>query len=165
MNEIEFIESDMKFIFQKDSVINLERTDLYKNKLSGKGIKICDFIVLANNMLNIIEVKSSVPKNLKEYCQNIKTKINDSLLLISAIHLKRHKIDSDIKNFLTKENLSKKTRAILIVDEEKQYLPMLQNALNKEMNSLNKLFSLEQTFVLNLEVAKKKKINVGKLPN
>lgn len=153
----------MEFSFDRNSVINLEKSELYQYKLSNKGIKICDFIALINNEINLIEVKSSAPKILDEYSDDLKRKFNDTLLLLSSICLGKHKTSKDIIKFTKKENLKKNIRAILVVDQPKQHLPNIQNILNKRMNSLNKLFNLKQSIVLNVENATKRNIDVKRL--
>lgn len=158
-----YLESNINFEFEESEIFLIEKEPFYDKNLKSYGVKVCDFIWckthIYKNPLWLIEVKSSSPKESKElnsYCQDITKKFNDSILIfVSTLH-KRYNTQNLSKICSNQKILSQNIRCILIVDTKTEYLMKIKDYLNKVTKSLRKAFALEDLWVLNPELAKKK---------
>lgn len=155
MADFKLIESCFEFDFIENEYLNLEKSILYQ-KISPKGVSICDFLFQSKQRLLITEVKCSAPVETSKYFDELKKKISDSLLLISSICLSRiEALDIDREKLHKLINTSSELFIILIVNLEKRHLISLQNKMNSEFISIKTMFGIKFCFVLNHENASK----------
>lgn len=61
-------ESEMKFgKYKEEQVFRIETSKQYTEKLKGKGIKSCEFILQRGKKLYFIEAKKSCPKQTRAW--------------------------------------------------------------------------------------------------
>ena len=161
-------ESEMQFgDYEKEQVFYIEKSRQYTEKLRGKGIKICEFLLLRENKLYFIEAKKSCPKQIaadteeekrekyKQYIQGIILKMKHSLMLYSNIILRRYSMDNvpEALRDLSKADV----RLILVVkNAEKEWLAPFQDIFNKEMRDEMLIWNIPSFMVINDEIARKK---------
>ncbi|MDO7896678.1 hypothetical protein [Pseudomonas citrulli] len=142
---ISFVESGMSFgPYAIGDVFPIEQSPLYKSL--GQGLMIAEFVLLrpgpsGTEEVWVIEAKSSAPRVFESYIEEIRQKLTNSVQLTFASCLKRHQQAADIlpTRFLELDLGACIFRCILIINGfRKEWLPPLQNALAKEMNSLVK---------------------------
>lgn len=151
-----YVESEMRFMFDDERILLLEKQPFFATM---QDVRACDFITLqkrkTGSILLFIEAKSSAPKRtepLEQYLQEVYEKFWHSLLLYIGTIFKRFRegpedIPKDMRN---KSNLSGKITCILVVRGHKsEWLPPLQEALRKRAKPLRTAFSLRDVFVTN----------------
>ena len=162
-------ESDMTFCFRdSDIVYHIEQSRQYQDRLRGKGLKICEFIMRRDEFLYLVEAKRTCPNSSKreidggvtmqvqKYIGDIKAKMADSLALYSAILLKKQSQDDVPAAMLVPDLSGTKIRLLLIVkNAEKKWLVPLQDKLRAELRKECRLWNAE-LWVLNEEIAKSK---------
>ncbi len=112
-----------------------------------------------SDSLLIIEAKTSAPRDVRKFVQEIKKKFSDSLLIYMLVWANRENTQADNlpPALKTSDALRRKMRLILIVKNHKTvWLKDLQRSLRKECRSLEKLFSLEETQEYNPDLARRK---------
>lgn len=142
---ISFVESGMRFgPYAIDEIFPIEQSPLYKSL--GQGLMIAEFVLLRSGPSGaeevwVIEAKSSAPRAFGNYIEEIRQKLTNSVQLTVASCLKRHPQAVDIlpSRFLDLDLGACTFKCILIIKGfRKDWLPPLQSALVKEMNSLVK---------------------------
>lgn len=142
---ISFVESGMSFgPYAVEEVFPIEQSPLYKHL--GQGLMIAEFVLIRPGRggleeVWVIEAKSSAPRIFDEYVDEIRQKLTNSVQLTLASCLKRHPHAADVlpARFLDLDLGACAFKCILIIKGfRKEWLPPLQNALAKEMNSLVK---------------------------
>ncbi len=164
MSNITIDESGMWFDLNKERVFLPEKEDFYQKLSSeakeGEGISICDIVLLQpSDCLLLIEAKTSAPKDIRQFVQEIKKKFADSMLIYMLSWANRENTQANNLPPLLKtpDALQRKIRFVLIIKNyEKEWLVSLQNSLSRECRSLEKLFSLEETVVYNPDLARRK---------
>jgi len=162
-----FVESGMNFgPYAKDDVFPIEQSPLYKNL--GRGLMIAEFVLIRPGKggleeVWVIEAKSSAPKVFGEYVEEIRQKLTNSVQLTLASCLRRHPHAADVlpARFLDLNLGACAFKCILIINGfRKEWLPPLQNALAKEMNSLVKTMGFKpgSVSVINDEKARELKL-------
>lgn len=152
----EFIESEMRFVFDEEQVLLLEKQSFFARM---QDVRACDFVSLQKrkpgSRLLFIEAKSSAPKQsdpLEQYLQEIYEKFWHSLLLYIGVLYDRFgtgpvDMPKDISN---KNNLRRKITCVLVVRRHKrEWLPLLQEALRRKIKPLKNAFGLQDVFVTN----------------
>lgn len=161
-------ESEMSFgDYKKEQVFCIEKSRQYTEKLRGKGIKSCEFLLLRGNKLYFIEAKKSCPKQIaadteeekrrkyKRYIQEIVLKMKHSLMLYANIILRRYSMDGvpEALRDLSETDV----RLILVVkNAEKEWLAPFQDVFNKEMKDEMLIWNIPSFMVINEETARKK---------
>ena len=161
-------ESEMQFgDYGKGQVFYIEKSAQYTEKLKGRGIRICEFLLLRGNKLYFIEAKKSCPKqiaadteeekreNYERYIQGIVLKMRHSLMLYSNIILQRYSMDG-VPEAL--RDLSKvDVRLVLVVkNAKKEWLAPFRDVFNKEMKDEMLIWNIPSFMVINEETARKK---------
>ncbi len=160
-------ESGMRFgPYHEDDVFHIERCELYK--CIQTNLKMCEFVLHRTTEDNkpsywILEAKSSSPnpsnnKKFSEYITNITEKMDNALLLLFALMLKRHPEHSSQlpPSFAAKHIPSCSIRFVLVLpDHPKRALEPIQLALNKALDNTLKIWNLgaNSVVVLNNELA------------
>ena len=154
----------MQFDLDTESIFLPEKEAFYQKLASeakeGEGISICDIVLLQpSGCLLIIEAKTSAPKDIREFVQEIKKKFADSLLVYMLSWANRENTQADNLPLLLKtpDALQRKMRLVLIVrNHKKEWLGALRDSLHRACGPLEKLFSLEETQVYNPDLARRK---------
>ena len=169
MSKITIVESGMTFgPYDEEHCFRIEASATYKEL--GDGVKIPEFLLLRFDVTNpphvwVIEAKSSAPQpktelDFAEYMDEIRQKLTNGLGLGIASILKRHssaagELSTEFKNL---DLATCKFRLVLIINGHKDdWLPQLQDALNKTLRSIVKTWALgaSAVAVLNEEGARK----------
>lgn len=163
---IPIIESGMNFgPFNGDIAFYIEKSHLYQN--IGEGVQIAEFILKKDKNLIFVEAKSSSPKSLKkedgspsEFIIEISDKLRNTFELFISANLK---IASDSKNEasgliniadIKDYNI---TYSLVINGHNKEWLPNIQNALDKNLKAHSKIWNIEIK-VMNHETARQYKL-------
>ena len=162
MTTITILESGMTFgPFQLDECFYIEESKTYKN--IQENVKMAEFLWLRRQKSQakvwVVEAKSSVPKQLDEYMEDIKEKLVNAFTLTVSSVLGRHKL---AKNelpalFQTLKLSSIQFGFVLVIKGVPEaYLSALQDALQLKFKSTLKIWALEanSVLVLNDEIAK-----------
>lgn len=159
-------ESGMRFgEYTEETVFQIEKSHIYKK--IQQNIPIAEFILLqfSHNkpIIYIIEAKSSSPRQTEHYISDIQTKFINSLTLWFALRLERHP-DNISELSAAFQKLEIKTldiRFILVIKKaKKDWLPPLQDMLNKALRPTLKLWGIssQAVVVLNEEMARQYKL-------
>ena len=143
-------ESNMNFIIDEFTYI-MEDDSFYKNISSKYATKDVDFIMKRASKLLFIEAKSSSPKKLDEYVDDIYIKFLDSLIIFNAILLDRKKTKSTIITKELKEikHLKGSIQLVLIIkNAKKSHLLPIRDKLNQKLKKLKVMFSLENDILV-----------------
>ena len=164
MSEKSIEESGMSFgPFNEDYLFHIEECATIKNinksAKKAEGVQIAEFLLLTlKNELPtiwIIEAKSSAPQpsnqtDFDNYINNIRDKLSNSLLLFFAIYLKRHiATESELSENFQQTNMSAASfNLILIINgHNEEWLPPLQDALQKSLKPTVKIWNFSPTSV------------------
>ena len=162
-------ESGMDFgNYSEEQVYHIEVSGLYQT-LRPKGIKCCEFILLRESKILLIEAKTSCPKEIEassseerklkynEYIDDICLKMKHTIQLYACVVLKRLK-DESLPKALADTDLSKyQIKPILVVKmAEKEWLPSLADVLNRKIINLKRIWNLDNLLVLNEDLARRK---------
>jgi hypothetical protein len=160
MTNITIQESGLNFTVDTARAFLPEKEDFYARLSTKVSVKICDIVYLnPSEELLFIEVKSSSPRDNREFVKDIKQKFVDSLLVyVGAVFDRKNTQATDLPVALKEFNvLKRKMRLVLIVKNHKpEWLPPLRDSLQKECRALERLFSLEDTQVYNQQLARQK---------
>ena len=144
------VESGMNFIV--DEFTYIMEDDSFYNKISSKyQTKDVDFIIKRNSKLLFIEAKTSSPKVLDRYTNEIVTKFTDSLIIFIGIILDRKNTKSSIisKEMKNINHLKNSILFVLIIkNAKKEYLAPISNILNKKLRKINIMFSIESSVIV-----------------
>jgi len=157
---IERTESGMNFCFEENYYYSIEEEGFYDRITSKYGAKVCDFIVLREEKLLLIEAKSSAPKNSKElnrYVSDIYQKYIDSLIIyIAAIHNRKNTRSDSLATEMKKtSNLKKEIMLVLIINGfPKAYLQDIKNIFDQFFRKLNYIFSISGFILMNDQQAR-----------
>lgn len=188
LGRITIEESDMQFgSYSRDDVFYIEESKIYKN-MRQDGVQTAEFLLFKiksnHPVVLIVEAKKSAPKilnkiridkliknekekvlqlevNTADFFDDIKGKFKDTLSLFVAIRSNLHdKTDMELPENFRRFQLSEmRFRFILVIKKhELKWLPELQSKVEKELNSMLKIWNLSpiSVEVLNEERAKKR---------
>jgi len=151
--------------FDKENVFHIEESIIYKNL--QKNIKIAEFVLIEDTKVErtfyIVEAKSSSPRSkgeLDEFVNEISDKLLNSLLLTTALHLKRHCnfFEGLPSEFKKSENYSLKTVLLLVIKgHKKEWLIPVNDKLNVKMRDIRKIWPLD-VLVINDSIACEKRL-------
>ncbi len=163
MSNIRIEESNMVFEFPEEDVFRIENCSTVK--AIGEGVKIVEMIVKHNTRLIFIEAKNSSPRPVSgnnvrfdEFMQEIYEKFCNSLILLAGIALNRpFKANSPLPASLTVPTIaSMPIHFYLIINNHKEeWLPPLNDELNRLLGAVKKCFAIERVNVLNDLMARK----------
>ena len=140
----------MHFIVDNQTYI-MEDDDFYEKMSSKYATKDVDFIIKRGAKLLFVEAKSSSPKKLDKYVDELYIKFLDSLIIFTGILLERKKTESTI---ITKElkdikHLKGDIQLIVIIkNAQKIHLLPIRDSLNKRLRKLKIMFSLENDVIV-----------------
>ncbi len=149
MKEIIIKESGMAFgPFAPERCLHIEKSDTYCR--IQQHVKMVEFILLKQeNCLFFVEAKQSSPQpssvNFTDYLSDIRDKFANGLSLLIAMHLKRHQ-DADLPESIAQSDLAQlKFMFILVINgHEKEWLPPLSDALNKQLRAVLRVWAIAQ---------------------
>jgi hypothetical protein len=179
---IAIIESGMTFGFYPDGhcfCIEAGETVKKINKTAkkGDGVKIAEFLLLETKSnkttIYIVEAKTNPPPDeeqlrLKDFIEDIKQKLSNSLALFIAIYLNRHVAtdsrfpNAELSDYFRQLELSKVDFLLILVIKncKKENLQQIQDTLHKALKSTLKIWNLSlstpSVIVLNEEKARKR---------
>lgn len=161
-------ESEMKFgKYKEEQVFRIETSKQYTEKLKGKGIKSCEFILQRGKKLYFIEAKKSCPKQIvastekekkekyEQYIQDIVLKMKHSLMLYSNIVLQRYPMDG-VPEALRDLSEADARLVLVVKNAKKEHLAPFQDVFNKELKDEMRIWNIPCFMVINEETAKKK---------
>lgn len=155
MSKLLVVESDMKFVVDSDKLFRIEKVQPAKGM---NGVKVAEFAELhSGHLINIVEAKSSSPhpgntKNFATYICDIACKLENTLLLLNALHQNRFS-SSEMMAFpsaLRHADLSKTMDYhffLVIKGYKKEWLVPLQNALVSRMSRLLQIWNIRSSSV------------------
>jgi len=169
MSNIRIEESEMIFDFPEEDVFLIERCPTIA--ALGGGVKIVEMIVKHNTRLMFIEAKKSSPKpgnaeRFDEFMQEIYEKFRNSLILFAGIALDRpFTVNSPLPASLTASVIaSMPIHFYLIINNHKEeWLPPLNDELNRLLGAVKKCFAIKSVAVLNDSMAQKLQIISGQV--
>lgn len=154
-----FVESGMTFgPFAEGHCFRIERSEVYRKVKDG--VQMAEFLLLRLKdghppTVWVVEAKSSTPRpetqpNFDEFIEEIRKKLTNALSLGLAACLRRHE-DSDAElsePFKTLDLSVVGFRLVLVINgHKKEWLPPLQEALSKALQSTVKVWALPPTAV------------------
>jgi len=152
--------------FPEAHVFPIEKSVIFTQL--GKGLKVAEFVLLRDfagrpREAWVIEAKSSAPKELTDYVEDIRQKFTNSVQLTFASCLKRHQNSVDLlpADFLNLDLENCSFKCILVIRNfPKEWMDPLQKALSKQMNSLIKTMCLKpgSVVVINDEMARQRNL-------
>lgn len=154
-----FVESDMTFgPFPEGHCFRIERSEVYRKV--QEGVQMAEFLLLrlrAGHPPTVwaVEAKSSTPRpetqpNFDEFIDEIRQKLINALSLGLAACLRRHEdADAELSEPFKALDLSITSfRLVLVINgHENEWLPPLQEALSKALQSTVKVWALPPTAV------------------
>ncbi len=158
------IESEMEFVIRRGDkrLFYLEESQTYKE--IQEGVKMAEFLLLRSEnpyKIWIIEAKSSSPRpetqpNFNEFIKEITDKFANALILFIASYLKRHQSHNELSDELHNCPLCDVnfTFILIVNGHQKQFLPPLQERLQKSLRSLLKTWGKSNVIVLNDAMAR-----------
>ena len=161
---IYFNESGMRFgPYHKDQVFDIEHSRLYAS-ISHADVKTVEFVFLRNDSsltFEVVEAKSSAPKETDEFTREIREKFVNTITLCWATVLKRHpRFHEELPLRIREMNLPQvRVRLILVIKNHQwDWLPPVQDALRKAMRSTMKTWGFlhDDVLVFNEEMARQK---------
>ncbi|ALQ61458.1 hypothetical protein G9455_00615 [Aeromonas hydrophila] len=162
------IESGMTFgPYPAGRCFYIEKSAIYEQIKTG--VQMSEFLLLKDQQQGtavwVVEAKSSSPQpetqpNFTEFINEICTKLTNGFLLTVAACLQRHPETGDElpNGFTTLDLQASSFRFVLVINRHKQeWLPPLQNALEKALKPTVKIWGLPPTsvVVLNHELAQR----------
>jgi hypothetical protein len=162
-NEVILMESGMQFgPYPIDNFFHIESSSSYKD--IQQGVKIAEFLLLRqikNPQILIVEAKTSSPRETDDFIKEISNKFSNTLVLFTAIYLKRHTIiGNELPVSLQTIDLTQtKFRFVLVIKKCKmEWLPDLQATLQSSLKPLLKTWNFSEVSVMNEEIAREKKL-------
>ncbi len=159
-------ESGMKFgPYPESECFYIENSKIYEE--IKDNVKMAEFILLHNKKVFVIEAKKSTPNpnnsqtDFKIFIKDIHDKLSNALYLWFALHLNRHPNKLLPQAFQELNLANVEFRLVLVVNEHrKDWLPPLQNALQKSLNPIIKIWGLSAITVqvMNDKLAHKHKL-------
>lgn len=159
MSQSTKIESGMTFQYDSDDVFLPECSPAYKSLAEHNGIKSCDFVWYYKSRLLFIEVKTTAPKDLTTYLQEIHLKLIHTLLMFLGIIYGRPFSD---KTTLPPNLLPLNIGGIAIVpvlivkQHQKDWLGPLADKIRKYIRGTKKAYCMDDILVLNEDSARKR---------
>lgn len=159
---VEFEESGMHFgPFEGAACFPIETSDLYKSLQAN--MKIVEFVLARSHgnevaELLFVEAKSTVPRDAAPFMDEIRQKLTNALVLITAILLERHgpenkqALPADFQRIRLSSVAFK--LVLVIRGVPKAYLPPLNDLLNKQCKAIANAFSVASVSVINDDGAK-----------
>lgn len=161
-------ESEMMFgKYKEEQVFCIEKSKQYTEKLRGKGIKSCEFILQRGKKLYFIEAKKSCPKQIvastekekkekyEQYIQDVVLKMKHSLMLYSNIVLQRYSMDG-VPEALRDLSEADARLVLVVKNAKKEHLAPFQDVFNKKLKDEMRIWNIPGFMVINEETAKKK---------
>ncbi len=153
MKTVCIVESDMKFgPYPEDNCFHIEKSRIYEE--IQQNVKMAEFLLLRSQKLWIIEAKSSTPRpetqpNFDTFIEEVREKLSNALSLGLALCLKRHQYEKLPKAFQELNLANVEFRLILVVNgHQEAWLPPLQDALQKSLNTTLKIWGIEAMAVI-----------------
>ncbi len=152
-------ESSLVFDFPDGS---LWQPELTVRRLKLSNVKACDFVYVdrSRRKLFLIEVKSSAPKDLREYVDEITQKFGQTLLLALALHHERYLHDGSPAFLLAHPSVFGREYALcpllIIRRTRRDWLFPLQEALQRSFRQVARAFRLEPPLTLDVPTARRK---------
>lgn len=160
------VESGMTFgPFLEEHCFYIEKSTAY-NKLQN-GMQMAEFILIQpdKNMLLVVEAKSSSPnptntessQQFRDFIQEITDKLSNALTFWLALYLERHAEHKGEMSSYFKDIAFNSVEIVLLLiikGHKKEWLVPLKDALQKNLNSTCKIWSLK-VVVLNERLAQR----------
>lgn len=151
MTTVAIAESGMTFgPYPAGRCFHIEHSNCYA--LIQEGVRMAEFLLLRQQQQGsaiwIVEAKTTCPRDLSKYMEEICTKLTNAFLLGLAACLGRHPAARDELPdlFRTLDHSSIQFRFALVVkDAPEDHLPILQEALANKMRSVVKTWALSPT--------------------
>lgn len=153
------VESEMTFgPYPEGECFYIEKSQCYRK--IQQGVPIAEFLLLQQQkkgpVVWIIEAKSSSPRpetrpNFKEFIDEIRNKLTNAFWLIVAARLQRHSsADAELSEPFKRLNLQTQRfrLALVIRGHQKDWLPPLQDALNRALCPTIKTWGLPSSSVV-----------------
>ncbi len=153
MKPVYIVESGMKFgPYSEDKCFHIEKSKIYEK--IQQNVKMAEFLLLRSQKLWVVEAKSSTPRpetqpNFDTFIEEVCKKLSNALSLGLALCLKRYP-DENVPQTLHELNLAiVEFRLVLVINGHQQdWLPPLQDALRKSLNTTIKIWGLSATAVI-----------------
>ena len=166
------IESGMIFgSYPEGHCFHIEKSKTYQS--IKNGVKIAELLLLhpsSEPKVLIIEAKSSSPRpetqpNFDDFIKEIRDKLTNALTLCVTTCLKRHSTWEELPTLFQEIDLERiNFRLILVIKGHKaEWLPPLQDALRKALDSTKKTWKLSPNFlaVMNHKIAQEEELISG----
>jgi hypothetical protein len=152
-----FLESGMTFgPFAEGHCFRIERSEIYRKMQDG--LQMAEFLLLRLRAghpptIWVVEAKSSTPRpetqpNFDEFINEVRKKLTNALSLGLAACLRRHEVAELPEPFKALDLSVASFRLVLVINgHEKKWLPPLQEALSKALQSTVKVWALPPTAV------------------
>lgn len=149
------VESGMTFgPYPAGQCFHIEKSDFYQRV--QEGVKTAEFLLLKQQkdkapVVWVIEAKSSCPRELPSYIDDIRTKLTNAFLLCLAACLKRHaQAHAELpESFKALDIQSANFRFVLVIkDVPEIHLPELQSALALALKPVVKTWALPPVSVV-----------------
>lgn len=148
-------ESGMRFIVDSEKLFRIEDVPPARNM---SGIKVAEYAELhSDHLINIVEAKSSSPQpgnkmKFDNFIDEIGCKLEDTLLLLNALHMNRFP-SSEMQDFpltMKHADLSRTMNFhffLVVKGHKKEWLSPLQNALVSRMSCLLQMWNIKSSSV------------------
>jgi hypothetical protein len=171
-----FIESEMTFgPYPDGDCFRIETSDVYQ--AIQQNVQMAEFLLLRAEegmppTVWIVEAKQSSPRpetqpNFDEFIGEIRDKLSNALGLGIASILKRHPLaDAELSDQFKNLGLDAADfRLVLIINgHDEAWLPPLQDALRKELNSVAKTWALGPNAVIAINQVRAKQFGLTSAP-
>lgn len=172
---MEITESHMEFgEFEESNVFHIEESSQYK-LIKTHGVSCCEFILLRDDKLFLVEAKESCPravregypegekekqlKNFQDFITEITTKMRHTLELYGSVLLNRQPQDS-LSELMREKGLHvAEIKPVLVVNTKgKGWSPdhEIQEALQMKMNPESRIWKVRPILVINEVKAREK---------
>jgi len=165
MKTVYIEESGMKFgPYSEHECFRIEKSKIYEK--IQENIKMAEFLLLRSKKIWIVEAKQSTPNpvtqpDFDDFIKEVHEKLSNALSLGLAICLKRHPNEILPQAFQELNLANVDFRLVLVVNgHPKSWLPPLQDALQKSLNTICKIWGLSAmaVIVMNDELAQEYKL-------
>lgn len=166
MNQTRIVESGMTFgPYPEGRCFYIEKSHCYQQ--IQEGVQMAEFLLLRQQQqgetLWIVEAKTTCPRQLDTYIEEIRTKFLNGWMLGMAACIGRHSVASQElpPSFQQLDFRTTDIRFVLVVKKVPDFhLPELQNALYKALKPVIKTWALPPTSVMVLNEATAQKHGV-----
>lgn len=165
-------ESNMCFgPYSPEDVFVIEKSELMTSGRLSQDVKIGEFVLKRNNSLIIVEAKTTSPNAIEasssaekrakyeKYKQDICAKMQNSLMVLANIFLKRYEAIEMPVNILNMDFSNVDFKFVLVIKNiERENLQVLRDALNRELRVFSKIWKAGNFLVLDEAMAIKKRL-------